>query len=362
MKYLYALALLLLLVSCKEEEKKKPVDRTKTDWNFYKLEGNVKSVSEKSYEAVGNSGQKGSTGHEIASNHDSDLTFNEEGMLLLEKKWINGITLFEETNYSGREKMVAKIQFINGQKGIKTEQQYDKAGNITAIIRRNGDNTQLDRIAMTYSGKNLTEKKSYNGQDNPTDRITYTYDKYGNLKVENTYLNTEYIQVRNLYEYDSQNRMIAQTRYSKDELIYKTTYLYDGKNIVKKETISAKGVTEYSEKNCYDKAGHLLERYTQDSYDKSMMHDIYKYDSIGNLTSWTLTRNNIPETQVLYKYDSHNNAIEVKTSNGKGETVDSREYSYDHDDKGNWTKKTVSVNGKPSFIAERKITYFAGAD
>ncbi|AWH86703.1 hypothetical protein HYN59_17025 [Flavobacterium album] len=357
MKYLYPLALLLVLVSCRDEETKESVDRSKADWPFYKLEGNVKEVSEKSYE-IDAAGQKGGTKNEIASSHDNDLTFNEKGMLVSEKLWLNATTPFEEIKYNGRENMLSKVQYINGQIGIKTENSRDKSGNITGIIRRNADNSQIDRIAMTYEGKKLMEKKTFNNQDNPNDRITYVYDSNGNLKGENLYLGSEYVQVKNLYEYDGQNRKISESRYSKDKPLYTMTYGYDGKNVTKKETTDGKGVVLNSEKSSYDKKGNLVKRYTIDNSDKSEVMDSYTYDSKGNVTSWTMTRNNAPEMRVVYKYDGHNNATAVKTVNGKGEIIDDRTYTYEYDDKGNWTKKTVTLNNKPFTVVERKITYF----
>ncbi len=357
MRYLYPLALLLVLASCQDEEKKVPVDRKKTDWAFYKLEGNVKSVSERSYDAA--SGQKGATKHEIGSKHDTDLTFNDKGLLVLEKQWINGTTPFEESKFNGRENLVSKTQYINGAPGIKTEHSRDKAGNVTGVIRRNGDNTQLDRIAMTYNGKKLAEKKSFGNQDNITDRTTYTYDSKGNLKHESMYLNTEYVQVRNLYEYDAQNRRITETRHSKDKFMYKTIYEYDGKNIIKKETTGPSGTIEYREKNSYDKNGNLLEQYIIDSRDKSITHDVNKYDDKGNLTEWSSTVNDKLQLKVLYKYDDHDNVLATKTINGKGETIDNRTYTYEYDSNGNWTKKTVSINDSLFTIVERKIEYFA---
>lgn len=358
MKYLYLITIVLVLASCGEEEKKKPLDMTKTDWQFYKLEGNVKSVSEKSFEIMDAAGQKGGTKHEIASSHDNDLSFNEKGMLVSEKLWLDSTTPFEDIKYSGRENMLSRVQYINGQIGIKTENSRDKSGNITGIIRLNADNSQIDRIAMTYNGKKLTEKKTFNNQDNPNDRITYLYDDKGNLKGENLYLGSEYVQVKNLYDYDGQNRKVAESRYSKDSPLYKTTFEYDGKNIVKKETTDAKGIVLNSEKSKYDKKGNLLERYTTDNSDKSEVFDSYKYNDKGNVTSWTVTRNGAPEMQVLYKYDGHNNVTAVKSVNGKGQVIDNRAYAYEYDDNGNWTKKTVVVNDKPFTVVERKITYF----
>jgi len=358
MRYLYSIALLLLLASCKEEEKKKPADHTKAEWSFYKLEGHVKSVSERSYEAVGN-WQKGSTRQEIASAHDTDMGFNEKGLLISEKKWLNGTMPFEESKFNGRGNEISKMQYINGQLGIKTEHSRDKAGNVTAIIRRNGDNTQLDRTAMTYNGKLLTEKKTFSNQDNPNGRTTYVYDKKGNLKGENLYLNTEYIQVKNLYEYDAQNRKISETRYSKDKTLYKTTFEYDGKNITKKETTGPDGAVTMTEKSSFDKEGNLLERYITDTYDRSVTHEAYKYDNNGNMLSYVISRNGSKEQELINIYDSHNNLTATKTANAKGEIIDSRTYTYEYDAKGNWTKKTVSLTDQPAFIVERKIEYFA---
>ncbi|WP_294818719.1 hypothetical protein [uncultured Flavobacterium sp.] len=359
MKYIYPLALLLLLASCQEEKKKEKAgrpDRTKTDWSFYRLESNVRSVSEKSYEAVG-PGQKGSPRQELASAHDTDLTFNDKGLLVLEKKWLNGNMPYEETTYTGRKDIVSKIQYLNGQPAIKTDYSRDKYGNITAIIRRNGDNTQLDRTAMLYNGKLLAETKTFSNQDNPNGRTTYVYDKKGNLKGENLYLNSEYIQVKNLYEYDAQNRKISETRYSKDKTLYKTVFEYRDGNLVKKETTGPDGVIASTEKSSYDKKGNLLERYIYDGFDKSQIHEMRSYDTNGNMTGNKVTRNDKIEFEALNKYDERNNLVKTQTANGAGQIYDSRVYSYDYDSKGNWIKKTVYINDKPSIIIERAISY-----
>jgi len=358
MKSLYPLCVLFLLTSCAEEKKEAVVtDRTKTDWATYKFEGNVKSVSEKSYETTDGQ-QKGKTRHENLSAHDYDLTFNENGMLIAEKQWIDGTVPYTERKFNGKEKVLEELKYIQGSPSIKKQNTYDKNGNITGTIRRNHDNTQLDRTQMTYDGKNLMEKKTFSNQDTPNGKITYIYDRKGNLKGENIYLDSEYVQAKNLFQYDSQNRKIAETSYSKDKVLYTTEYEYSGKNLIRKETKDADGKLLSSEKTAYDEKGNPVARYSYDSYDNAETKDEFIYDKNNNLIQWNLARNNAKEMQVDYTYDGHNNITATKAINGKGEIMDDHTYTYEYDKEGNWTKKIISVNGKPAIITERTFTYF----
>lgn len=89
MRYIYtAFIFAVLLVSCKD---KPALDRTKTDWEFYKLKGDVKSVSEKT-EVTGQG--KGAASRE--SEYDADYTFNENGVLVSEKNTFPVISCFRK--------------------------------------------------------------------------------------------------------------------------------------------------------------------------------------------------------------------------------------------------------------------------
>ncbi|PZR09482.1 MAG: hypothetical protein DI539_21940 [Flavobacterium psychrophilum] len=357
MKYLYPLALVLFLASCQKEEKK-PIDRKKTDWTFYKLEGDVKNVSTKSWQVDANM-QKIKSLFEDMSMHDSDMVFDEAGMLTSEKLYIND-TPFEETIYKGHEKKQQTIQYINNAPGIKIEYGWDKSGkNNTSITRRNSDNTQIDRIEMKYQGNKVAQKTTFNAQNNPTDKVAYIYDSKGNVIQEDIYLNSEYVQHKGVNKYDNKNRKISEARYSKDgKKQYETISKYDGDNLMKKFTLNDKNEIDYSEDFTYDKKGNVLTHLTFERFDNSHTMDTYTYDNNGNKLTWEISKNNKPFMTADFAYDKYNNTTSVIVKDSKtGMEVDRREYVYEYDSKGNWTKKITKIKGVPQFLAERTVTY-----
>src|SRR5687768_5194027 len=171
MKHLYIIALAAFVVSCqKKEEGKAPIDRTKTDWAFYGLKGDVKTISTKSWLAKDVNFTKGDTRHENGSEHDTDLAFDEEGRLISEKLWRSGVSPYSESTYEGRDHKVQHVQYVNDKPGTKTDYSWDKKGQNVTITKRNPDNTEMGRDEMKYIKGNLTQKVTYNAQNNPTDK------------------------------------------------------------------------------------------------------------------------------------------------------------------------------------------------
>ncbi|WP_297332986.1 hypothetical protein [Flavobacterium sp.] len=360
MKYsfIYA-ALVLLLLSCNDEEKAKTENKP-TDRDFYELKGEVKTVKHTSNEVLNVKMEPGETKHENPAEHNKEMHFNEEGMLILEKKNTSAGGPFEQTKYNGREHKTEIIQFVNNAPGIKTELAWDETGKLnTQIARRNPDNSQIDRKVMRYEKGLLAEKTSYNQVDNPIDRVTYEYDKKGNLLVENLYLGTEYIQIKNAYQYDNKNRKKAEKRYDKDgNVLYTTRYEYDGDKLSLKEVTNKDGEVEYSEKSVYDKKGNLLTKTSYDNFDKSETEELYTYDDKGNKLTFAVIKNGEPALKMSYNYDEKGSLSETIITDGAGNPIDSRKYVFKYDEKGNWTEKIIFINEKPQFIEKREITYY----
>lgn len=359
MKYIYSLSLVLaLLVSCSDKKEKKAVDHASSDWAFYQLKGNVYSVEERSYELK--DGKKGERKREIISEHDTDLFFNDQGQLIAEKRWMSDGTLFEHNTFKGREHKVELIQYVNGKPAIKTQYNWDKTGKEnTAILRRTPENAQIDRITMAYKAGNLVEKRTFNMQDNPSDRIEYIYDAKGNVKEELFYLGTEYVQFRAEYEYNDKKQKISEARYNKDsKLMYKTLFKYENGRLVASETYNDKNEVDYMEKNSYDEKGNLVERYTFERFDNAEIVDTYAYDATGNKIQWTSLRNKKPIMKVSYEYDSHNNLTALNAVGAEGNIIDQRSYKYEYGKKGNWLKKIIMINQKPAIVVERTIKYY----
>lgn len=360
MKHLYIIALIAFVVSCqKKEEEKPPIDRAKTDWAFYGLKGDVKTISTKSWLAKDANFTKGDTRHENSSEHDADLSFDENGKLIREKLWRNGVKTHSEATYEGRDHMIQHIQYVNDKPGAKTEYSWDKKGHNVTITKRNPDNTEIGRDEMKYIKGNLTQKVTYNAQNNPTDKRIYKYDAKGNLISEAIYLRSEYVQFTNKYRYDDQKRMLTEARYDKDnKLVSRTEFEYHGKHLSKKTTFNGAGQEEYSETFNYDANGNLMSQTSYEKAENVTNVEKYTYDSQNNRISWAFQRNNQLLAKAEYKYDNNKNLISSNTSNMAGGSNDSRQYEYEYDSQGNWIKKKVTIKGKPAFIAERTITYY----
>lgn len=257
--------------------------------------------------------------------------------------------------------MIKHVQYVNGNPSVITEYEWDKgfAAN-TSVTRRNGDNSQLDRIGMKYNpaGK-VTERLIYSRQDIPIEKTTYEYDDKGNLKAENFYLDKDAIQVTNLYEYNGQNKITEVKARPDGSIIYKTFFeYYANNNLVKSGTTDGSGKLKYTKEITYDNKGNILTHTINEISDNLKTTDTYTYDTNSNKTHWTSSMNDLPTFEVEYKYDKQNNLTYTKIADIHANTDPLiKSYTYKYDKKGNWIKKTASVNGSPAFVTTRTINY-----
>ncbi|TRW23998.1 hypothetical protein FMM05_12640 [Flavobacterium zepuense] len=358
MKYFCALPLmLLLLTSCGDEKKEETLDRDKTDWAFYKLKGDVKTVTQKSYTYI--DGVKGESTRDDQGQPDNDLEFDDKGLLIKQKLYRIANIPMEETSFSGRDKIIQKTQYISDKPGLISQYQYDESGKInTSITRRNPDNTQFDRIETKLKDGKVSEKTTFNAQNNPIDIITYDYDKDGNLAGENMFLGIQSVQVQSKYKYDDKKRKIAETRSTHDQLNSTTLYEYDDNDhLISSITTDDKGEVEYTEKCGYDDKGNLRSQVTYRRADNAESVELYTYDKNNNMTEATVTEKGAVVMKAMFAYDKFNNLTSTKSTDAKGKTVNSRTYQYSYDSANNWNKKIISINGKQKLIVERTFTY-----
>jgi|GEM_PF-852554 len=356
MKYLYIPLILLLLTSCAEEKKANPKpEHSKTDWAFYKLKGEVQSVSEKSVKLADG---KTEPGHEVSSEHDTDMAFDDYGKLIHIKQWIKENMPYEETTYNGKDRVLKRTQYLGGTLLMITENQWDASGeNLTATIRRNPDNSQIDRIENRYLKGKLTEKLIYNRQDTPVDKITYEYDNGGNLILENLYMGVAAVKVVSKYAYNDKKQKTNEARYNQSKMNYQTNFEYEGDKIIKKETLDSVGKPEYTELFNYDAAGNVTKHLTIERYDNSETVESFVYDKNNNVTSWIINKRGAPPVNITKTYDEQGNLLSSKTVQGENAVLEAHNYEYVYDKNGNWTSKKIFIKGKPSFQVERKITY-----
>jgi YD repeat-containing protein len=362
MKYAFAISLLLMLtLSCKKEteNEEKVIDRSNAEWSSYGLKGNVKSLSEKSYIATPE-GTKGAARHENSAEHDFDLNFDENGLLVSEKKWYNNGTPYEETNFEGKDKKLNSRLYSNNKVMSKTLYSWDTKGNNITVVKSNPDNTGMQKTEKKFDNEGrLIETTTYNTQNNPTGRMTYSYDKKGNLTNEDIYMNYNLLVAKNISEYDKDNHKIAETRLDKNsKVIYKTTYKYDNGRLIEKETRNNKGKVEYLQKITFDEKGNETRQYTFDAFDNSETEDLYKYDARGNKIRWEIIKNKKPVMNAGYRYDDNNNLLEIIVNDADNKMIENKMYEYKYDNQGNWTRKVIYSDGIPKFIIERNITYY----
>lgn len=357
MKYVYPILLLLLLASCQKEEK--IVDHKKSDWAFYELNGNIEDISLRSY-ALNEKGEKGEHKAETSAGFDYDMHFNDEGKLTLEKKFVKDGVLYEESTYSERKNRLNTTQYMQGKPMVKVEYLWDKAGNNTMLTKRNPDNSQLSREEKKYKDTLMVEKIQYNVQDIPFDKVTYEYDKKGNLIKENIFLREETIQFVTSYRYDEKNRKIEETSHDgKGNFIYRTNFEFNGDKLASVETIDSDEKTLVKiDKYTYDNNGNRVKEYSFRTADKLETVEDYTYNENNKRTSWVLTQNNELKAKITFSYDEKGNLTESITSDSKDNQLEAVSYAYEYDTKGNWVKKTVRRNDAPFVVVERKITYY----
>lgn len=359
MKKIYILpaAVMLLLVSCKSDKKETDdtsVDPKKTDIYADKLNGKVKSVSEKSFSFA--DGAKGAPAAEPGKT-DIDLQYDANGMLTAEKKYIAG-NIAQEITYKGRNIPVKLIHYNNGAPSMTTQYSYNKYGSRTSEIRRTSANIQIDKVEMVYKGKNMVEKNTYNNQNTLIGKVTYDYDKAGNVTEENIYNEMQIVKVQIVYEYDPNGKKTGETGYNNSKVAYKTSYAYKGDKLMRKITTNEKGQVEYVDAFEYDANGNITKHETSEPGIKKRSVETNAYDKNNNLTSSTITENDKMLSRSVFAYDKNDNVIMAKVADSTGKIIDNRMYTYTYDSKNNWTKKEIKVNNKPAFIVERTVTYY----
>jgi hypothetical protein len=359
MKKLYILpaSLMLLLVSCKSDKKETeetPVDPKKTDVYADKLNGRVKSVSEKSFSYT--DGIKGVPAYEPGK-MDVDAQYDEKGMLTSEKKYNAGI-IIQENTYKGKNIPLKTIQYNNGTPGMITEFSYNKDGKKTTEIRRTGNNQQIDKIELVYKGKNIVEKNTYNNQNTLIGKISYDHDKAGNVIEENIYNEMQIVTVQIVSEYDGKGHKTGDVGYNNNTIAYKTSYNYDGDKLMSKITANASGAVEFVDTFEYDANGNITKHETTEPILKRRSIEINTYDKNNNLISSNISENNKPVSRSVFAYDKNGNLILVKVLDNTEKMVDNRVYTYTYDSQNNWIKKEIKINDKPAYIVERTVTYY----
>ncbi len=305
-------------------------------------------------------------------------TFDEEGRFSVSETDSRGNEYF--TRYDSAKGLVTQE---TDPYGIITDYTYDKYANITGIY------TPGAGASFTYEQKNHDRLKSIDvGTDKDTDKISFTYDAYGNVKmvsrlgrdrnlISHTYManNGKLKQTaygngnRVMYGYDDEEQLISESwggkdvvKYDHDSLgnvarvtdglnKYKYRYYYDDQGRITNASVTdeAAGKEVVAFQNVYDKAGRpsVFAYYTQGRAFRSE----YGYSSDDKVNSARL-----PSGSVFNRtYDGYDRIVKdvftpqqmaetgEKTARGKGAKVESS-YTYLDTDRKEADGKTVRGN------------------
>lgn len=199
--------------------------------------------------------------------------------------------------------------------------------------------TQFDQ-----DGKKI-EEVHYRSDGVPLPKTTYSYDENGVLLKENHYsaLSGEpYLETT--YVYDSSGRIKEESSRDIEEkkILSRTLYAHDEKS-------------NFTEVADYDSGDVLRERYRFVWNNQGKVSEIVGFAPDGA----TLGKQ-------IVKYDEGGNVVETILTTAGELAVKKKKYSYEFDDHGNWTRKTlyhwVREKGKSFYklmnITYRTITYY----
>lgn len=349
------LLVVIFSISCKKEDEKN-ASKVASDLNHFKLKGKVQSIDEKSFVFAG--GTLGERKRDNYSEYDYTLTFNENGQLLTEKKFLSNGMLQEENTYEGLSKKMFMYQYMNNSLFLTTKYSWDDYGNNIIITRRNPNESQYDKIVQTFVANKIVQKRTFDAQDNLTDKITYEYDAKGNLIRENYYKNRDVVAHSIAYEYDSNNNKMIETYYTgTDELVSVTKFNYLNNLLINVASFPKGQELEYAETKMYDANGNLNYNKITDNSVHTEVEEKMNFDNNKNMLSSMIYQNGMLVQSVTNTYNENNQLIATSVTKQEG-TVETKTYEYEVDSQGNWISKVIFLNKEPQFKIQRTITYF----
>lgn len=247
-------------------------------------------------------------------------------------------TLKEKDNYE-----IAKSRIVNSEikkittwnyeivdgnltqkKEMISVQEYDLSGNIISIEEYKNDS--LQRI------------------------VRYTYDDFDNLIYDIDYSPDNVILEKNIFQYDSEGRVISGQSYEKDVLTsnFKFIQAYDKKSITFVKLTNNDSIDYiiiYSYSDDYDLSDYL-DASKYDTQNNLQLRAENKFNSLGQRSEKILRDTDLKELyRFLYEYDENGNWTKITKKNSDG-VVDSYT-TYSYDENGNVTEmKDYDSNDK----------------
>lgn len=304
-------------------------------------------------------------------------------------------TDLQELNLKGKVKSVRSVDYeaveVSGEvvKGRIVEDNffaYNEAGNVVEKTKYYADGTPYEKFIVTYDSEGrVVEGSMYNSEGKIDFKKVVTYDNKGNKLTENE-IDEMGVRVKGSFEYDDKNNLINKNTHFFDENLDTTTiFEYDKKgNLIKQHFYIVGGGWRTEIYSKRSENGITIKEIQSKSWKEKEEKKILKYDDKGNVIEKSKydAKGNLLE-RITYKYDTEGREIEVNWENPNGFLVYSKYiktyndrgiiagvkyvypngnieqyvYSYEYDNQGNWIKKVLYINDRPS-ITERKIEYY----
>lgn len=356
-KRIFFVLITILLIGCKKDKNGEiETEKIINDRESFNLVGNVKMLKHESF-LFSEDRSSLISGSRKSSEHNYTLSFDENGRLIKEVKFLPDGKIHEETEFNGKDKKLLTNQYLNGTLFISTKFTQDENGNNINITRRNAQNEIIDKTVQTFRDNQMIEKKVFNGAEKLLSKVLYEYDTAGNL-IREQYFNTNNQPTHQIkYGYDKQNNKVYETHATADDKhVSHTKFQYENGLLTGMEVFTDQEEPVYKEIKEYDNAGRLTYNKISDFNADESSEERIVYDEAGNLTGSETYINDKKVLETKHIYDEKNMLIEKSVTDKKGDTKTER-YQYTFDVSGNWISKTTFLNDNPVSEIKRNIEY-----
>ncbi|MCB9361398.1 MAG: hypothetical protein H6587_11845 [Flavobacteriales bacterium] len=304
-----------------------------------KLNGEVKSIIISEFNTVDSLGIF-VKGERAGLYYSINKFYNLKGNIILEE---HGGSSFINYNYDLEDNLIEE-QYYDSHKKNEIIYSYDNNKLINQSLYGFVEDTNKQNVRIIYNDTIPPARIRVINES-----IDYTYDSLNRMKIKTTksYIDKKYD------EYGEETSF-----YLKSPLVTKNIIEYDTDNRIKL-IISLNKTLKSKVDFFYHNKGHNEIKSYFNSDSTLTYKDSISYNLEGNIIKETIYYNYNGGTlnQFIYKYDSNHNVIEyIKLVNN--EITFKRVYKYNYDFKNNWIMRTTMSEGIPTYIHERKISYY----
>jgi hypothetical protein len=233
-KILYILLGSVMIFSCTPTEKSADASREGTDWEKFKLKGDVKSFKEVKFLAVDNFSIV-SKGERIRHIYNKEVLFNLDGNKIEENDYIPDGTLANRTVYLYKGDNL--VEYNN----------YDSQGMLFGTGKYESNENGL----ITMLNYRTTDGR-YNWSE------SYEYDRNGNVVEVKRFKTKEVIDTKELYKFNDDGYLTESEFHRDDKLISKNNYNYDEEGNFNELNFGDSAV--YTYKYNYDSHGNWIKK------------------------------------------------------------------------------------------------------